>query len=75
MLFLKRKILKTQGEDAMPVELLVPIAIFVVFNVIMAVVLGGLGLDRLMAGQKAAGKNLASTAAYEAPFVSGQPKH
>ncbi len=59
----------------MPVELLVPIGIFVVCNVVLAIALGGLALDRLMAGQKAAGKNLASTAAYEAPFVSGQSKH
>ncbi len=59
----------------MPIELLVPIAIFVVCNVVLAVALGGLGLERMMAGQKAAGKNLASTAAYEAPFISGQPKH
>ena len=60
----------------MPIELLVPIAIFAVCNVVIATMLGGLALDRLMAGQKAAGKNLASTAAYEAPFVSGgQGKH
>ncbi len=59
----------------MPAEMLVPVAIFVFFNVVLAIALGGLALDRLMAGQRAAGKNLASTAAYEAPFVSGQPKH
>ncbi len=58
----------------MPIEMLVPIAIFAGCNVILATALGGLGLDRLMAGQKAAGKNLASTAAYEAPFISGQQK-
>ncbi len=59
----------------MPIEMLVPIGLFVICNVVVATLLGGLGLDRLMAGQKAAGKNLASTAAYEAPFISGQPKH
>ncbi len=59
----------------MPVEMLVPVAIFAVLNVITAAALGGLGLNRLMEGQKAAGKNLASTAAYEAPFISGQQKH
>lgn len=59
----------------MPVELLVPIGIFVVSNIVLSTMLGGLGLTRMMEGQKAAGKNLASTAAYEAPFVSGQPKH
>lgn len=58
----------------MPIEMLVPVAIFAVFNVIIAAALGGLGVGRLMEGQKAAGKNLASTAAYEAPFISGQ-KH
>lgn len=59
----------------MPIEMLVPVALFAICNVVLAAALGGLGLDRLMAGQKAAGKNLASTAAYEAPFISGQPKH
>lgn len=58
----------------MPIEMLVPIGIFVVCNVILAVWFGGTALDRLMEGQKAAGKNLASTAAYEAPFISGQSK-
>ncbi|HMC13388.1 MAG TPA: hypothetical protein VKG67_03490 [Gallionellaceae bacterium] len=56
----------------MPIELLVPIGIFVVFNIIVATMLGSLGLARLTEGQKAAGKNLASTAAYEAPF-EGKP--
>lgn len=59
----------------MPIEMLVPVAIFAVMNVILAASLGGLALNRLVEGQKAAGKNLASTAAYEAPFVSGQAKH
>ncbi len=58
----------------MPIEMLVPVAIFAVCNVVLAMSLGGLGLDRLVAGQKAAGKNLASTAAYEAPFASGGQK-
>jgi hypothetical protein len=58
----------------MPIEMLVPIGIFVVSNILISTMLGGLALDRLMAGQKAAGKNLASTAAYEAPFVSGGPE-
>ncbi len=59
----------------MPIEMLVPVAIFAILNVVLAAALGGLGLNRLMEGQKAAGKNLASTAAYEAPFISGQGKH
>lgn len=58
----------------MPIEMLVPIGIFVVCNVVLAVLMGGTALDRLMEGQKAAGKALASTAAYEAPFISGQSK-
>lgn len=58
----------------MPVEMWVPIGIFVLLNVVLSNVLGSLALDRLVAGQKAAGKALASTAAYEAPFVSGQEK-
>lgn len=58
----------------MPIEMLVPIGIFVIFNVVMSFVLGGTALDRLVEGQKAAGKSLASTAAYEAPFISGQSK-
>jgi len=56
----------------MPIELLVPIGIFVVFNIIISTMMGGMGLNRLMEGQKAAGKKLASTAAYEAPF-EGKP--
>jgi hypothetical protein len=59
----------------MPIELLVPIGIFVIFNVVLSTVMGSEGLQRLVEGQKAAGKNLASTAAYEAPFISGQSKH
>ena len=58
----------------MPIEMLVPIGIFVIFNVVLSTVFGGTALDRLVEGQKAAGKNLASTAAYEAPFISGQSK-
>jgi hypothetical protein len=64
----------TSGEDVMPIELLVPIGIFVGFNIIMSTGLGGMALNRMVEGQKAAGKNLASTAAYEAPFISGQKK-
>lgn len=59
----------------MPIELLVPVGIFVVSNIIISTMLGSLGINRMAEGQKAAGKNLASTAAYEAPFISGQPKH
>lgn len=59
----------------MPIEMLVPIGIFVIFNVVLSTVMGGTALNRLMEGQKAAGKALASTAAYEAPFISGQAKH
>jgi hypothetical protein len=58
----------------MPIEMLVPIGIFVVCNVVLAVLMGGAAVNRLVEGQKAAGKNLASTAAYEAPFISGQSK-
>jgi hypothetical protein len=58
----------------MPIEMLVPVGIFVICNVVLATLLGGQALNRLMEGQKAAGKNLASTAAYEAPFISGQQK-
>lgn len=59
----------------MPLEMLVPIGMFVIANIVISTLLGGLGVTRMLEGQKAAGKNLASTAAYEAPFVSGQPKH
>ncbi len=59
----------------MPMEMLVPIGIFVICNVVLSTLFGGTALDRLMEGQKAAGKALASTAAYEAPFISGQAKH
>lgn len=56
----------------MPIELLVPIAIFVGFNIVMSTGLGSMALNRMVEGQKAAGKNLASTAAYEAPFIGGK---
>lgn len=59
----------------MPIEMLVPIGIFVVGNIVMSTMLGSLGITRMAEGQKAAGAKLASTAAYEAPFVSGQSKH
>lgn len=55
----------------MPVEMWVPIGIFVLLDIVLAAVLGGVGVERLVAGQKAAGKALASTAAYEAPFATG----
>ncbi len=58
----------------MPIEMLVPIGIFVICNVVLATLFGSTALDRLVEGQKAAGKSLASTAAYEAPFISGQSK-
>jgi hypothetical protein len=57
----------------MPIELLVPIVIFVV-GVIVATMGGGLGLQRLVEGQRASGKNLTHTQAYEAPFQSGDKK-
>ncbi len=57
----------------MPVEMLVPIGIFVV-GIIISVTCGGLGIQRLVEGQKATGKDLTHTAAYEAPFVTGQKK-
>jgi len=58
----------------MPIELLVPIGIFVGFNIIMATGLGSMALGRMVEGQKAAGggKDLSHTAAYEAPFISGK---
>ncbi len=55
----------------MPVEMLVPIGIFVV-GIIISVTCGGLGIQRLVEGQKATGKDLTHTAAYEAPFVTGK---
>ncbi len=55
-------------------DILVPIAIFFGFNVLLSTFLGGVGLQRLVEGQKAAGKELTHTAAYEAPFISGQGK-
>lgn len=58
----------------MPIEMWVPVGIFVILNIVLSTVLGGQALGRLMEGQRAAGKNLASTAAYEAPFVSGENK-
>ncbi len=56
-----------------PVEMLVPIGIFVV-GIVISVVTGGIGIQRLVEGQKATGKDLTHTAAYEAPFVTGQKK-
>ncbi|HKB59979.1 MAG TPA: hypothetical protein VKC56_08055 [Gallionellaceae bacterium] len=58
----------------MPIEMWVPVGIFVIMNIVLSTVLGGTAVNRLVEGQKAAGKELASTAAYEAPFVSGQNK-
>lgn len=58
----------------MPIEMWVPVGIFVIMNVVLSVVLGGTAVGRLVEGQRAAGKDLASTAAYEAPFVSGENK-
>ncbi len=56
-----------------PIEMLVPIGIFVV-GIIVSAVTGGIGIQRLVEGQKATGKDLTHTAAYEAPFVTGQKK-
>lgn len=56
-----------------PVEMLVPIALFVV-GIIVSVSTGGTALQRLVEGQKATGKDLTHTAAYEAPFLTGQQK-
>ncbi len=55
----------------MPVEMLVPIGIFVV-GIIISVVTGGVAMQRLVEGQKATGKDLTHTAAYEAPFIAGK---
>lgn len=55
----------------MPIEMWVPIGMFVICNIVIATLLGGVGINRLVEGQKAAGKNLASTAAYESPFMKG----
>lgn len=55
-----------------PVEMWVPIAIFVV-GIIVAAKLGSVASQRLVEGQKAAGE-LTKTAAYEAPFLAGQNK-
>jgi hypothetical protein len=57
----------------MPVEMLVPIGIFVV-GILISMKTGGIATQRLVEGQKATGKDLTHTAAYEAPFVSGQDK-
>jgi hypothetical protein len=54
-----------------PVEMWVPIFIFVA-GIIVSLKTGSIAQQRLEEGQKAAGKNLASTAAYEAPF-EGKP--
>ncbi len=53
-----------------PVEMLVPIGIFVV-GIIISVTTGGIAIQRLVEGQKATGKDLTHTAAYEAPFKAG----
>ncbi len=52
-------------------DILVPIVVFFGFNVLLSTMLSGVGLQRLVEGQKATGKELSHTAAYEAPFVSG----
>ncbi len=57
-------------------ELLVPIAIFAV-GVIISIVAGGLGIERIIEGQKSAGADLGRTAAYLQPFdaVTDSTKH
>lgn len=57
----------------MPIEMLVPIALFVV-GIIVSVSTGSTALQRLVEGQKATGKDLTHTQAYEAPFLSGDKK-
>lgn len=51
------------------VDLLVPVGIFVV-GLIVSIVGGGIGVQRITEAQKAAGEELARTATYESPLRS-----
>ncbi len=57
-------------------ELLVPIAIFGV-GIVISIVGGSLGIQRIVEGQKSAGADLGRTAAYLSPFdaVTDSTKH
>lgn len=54
----------------MPIEMLVPIGIFVA-GILVSISAGSTALQRMVEGQKASGKDLTHTQAYEAPFLSG----
>jgi CHASE1-domain containing sensor protein len=49
------------------IDLLVPAVIFIV-GILVSMAAGGLGLQRLVEAQKAAGEALGRTATYEGPF-------